>query len=412
VLAVSVLIETLPLPEDPVLAVWASALNVAGYWAYVFDASWRYVFVTDELRLSFRESGAETSFPIGRNYYSTEALQFRASRLLGSWNSRDFQRERFLDFGRYVLAGMPGGRDELRGAVDPGLADLVDELEPVEMSSVASRAAAFGFAGVRADGWNTFVRIDNAQGQVAGHVDLLKPAAGMSQLAAATAIADLGHLERMRVVQQPDRRPAAILMADLESSSPLARRLSTAQYFAFGRRLARSADQCVVDRGGIVGRHVGDGIVAFFLAETFGSESEAAAACIATATALRGTIAEIATRSDVPEADVSLRFGLHWGATLYVGRIQTAGRSEVTALGDEMNEAARIEACATGGRTLASKPFIERLNRADAQMLGLDPARASYIPLAELSSATDKARRDAPAIPVCDLADMEVLTHP
>ena len=31
--------------------------------------------------------------------------------------------------------------------------------------------------------------------------------------------------------------------------------------------------------------------------------------------------------------------GLHWGSTLYVGQIATSGRSEVTALGDEVNEA-------------------------------------------------------------------------
>jgi class 3 adenylate cyclase len=48
-----------------------------------------------------------------------------------------------------------------------------------------------------------------------------------------------------------------------------------------------------------------------------------------------------------------LRFGLHWGATLFVGQILTSGRSEVTALGDQVNEGARIEACATGGRALA-----------------------------------------------------------
>jgi hypothetical protein len=36
----------------------------------------------------------------------------------------------------------------------------------------------------------------------------------------------------------------------------------------------RAADQCVVDSGGLVGRHVGDGVVAFFLAETADSESE------------------------------------------------------------------------------------------------------------------------------------------
>ena len=32
-------VRSLPLPADPVLASWASALNDAGYWAYVFDAA-------------------------------------------------------------------------------------------------------------------------------------------------------------------------------------------------------------------------------------------------------------------------------------------------------------------------------------------------------------------------------------
>jgi hypothetical protein len=45
-------LQTLPLPEDPVLAQCASALNDAGHWALVLDASWRVVFATDEVRLS------------------------------------------------------------------------------------------------------------------------------------------------------------------------------------------------------------------------------------------------------------------------------------------------------------------------------------------------------------------------
>jgi class 3 adenylate cyclase len=195
-------------------------------------------------------------------------------------------------------------------------------------------------------------------------------------------------------------------MADLESSSPLSRRLSTAQYFTFVRRLVREADRCVIDEEGVVGRHTGDGFVGFFLADTVGSESQAAKACIAATMNMRDALAEVVERSELPLSDVSLRFGLHWGATLYVGAISTAGRSEVTALGDEMNEAARIEACATGGRILASKPLVERLNRADAQTLGLDTSRARYTPLAELPTATDKARRDAPAIAVCDLTNL------
>jgi class 3 adenylate cyclase len=98
-----------------------------------------------------------------------------------------------------------------------------------------------------------------------------------------------------------------------------------------------------------------------------------------------------------------MRFGLHWGSTLYVGNITTAGRGEVTALGDEVNEAARIEACASGGRVLASKELIERLEPEAAASLNLDPDRITYTPLAALDTATEKARRDAPAIAVCDV---------
>ncbi len=74
---------------------------------------------------------------------------------------------------------------------------------------------------------------------------------------------------------------------------------------------------------------------------------------------------------------------------------------EVTALGDEVNEGARIEACATGGRALASKPLLERLDAEDAVALDLDPDHITYTPLADLATATEKARRDAPAIAVC-----------
>jgi class 3 adenylate cyclase len=115
------------------------------------------------------------------------------------------------------------------------------------------------------------VRIHDARGQFVGIMGQVMTSAGMSTIGAAAAIGDLGHFARMQRVARAGRRPAAILFADLEGSSALARRLSTASYFALGRRLARATDQCVIDAGGLVGRHVGDGVVAFFLAETAGS---------------------------------------------------------------------------------------------------------------------------------------------
>jgi class 3 adenylate cyclase len=396
-------LESLPLPEHPLLRAWASVLNDAGHWASVLDAEWRYVFVTDELISSYRDMGAATSPPIGAHVLSAEARRFLAETLGGASASSEVRRARFLVVGRYVLAGTPGGREELRRVVDPLVADLVDQLQPEDPPPVYMNREHFATAGAEVTGSGVVIRIDDSDGQRVGVCMLAKPAPGMSRLARAAATADLTHLERMRVVERPDRHPAAVLMADLEASSPLARHLSTAQYFAFVRRLVRTADRCVIDAGGIVGRHAGDGIVAFFLADTAGSESAAARACIAAARAMRDTLPDIAERSELSESECSLRFGLHWGATVYLGWILTGGRSEVTALGDEVNEAARIEACATGGRTLASKSLMERLNRVDADALGLDTGHATYTPLAELATATDKARRDAPSIAVCEI---------
>jgi class 3 adenylate cyclase len=158
---------------------------------------------------------------------------------------------------------------------------------------------------------------------------------------------------------------------------------------------------CVVDAGGLVGRHAGGAVTAFFLAETLGSES--AKASIAAARAIRRAAGEVANHSDSAGQDVGIRFGLHWGSTLYVGAINTQSRFEVAAMGDQFNEAVRIEACGSRGRTLASKDLVERLSGEDADALGLEVDRMHYVVLGELSTATDEARRDAPVLAVCDV---------
>jgi len=396
--------ETCPLPDDPVLAATARALNDAGNWAEIVDRDWRCVYMTDDARRIYGGPLELAPYPIGAFAFGSERVRVSMEWRAGLF-PLEIQRRSFATYGPWVLADTPGGGDELRELVDPRLGDLVDELSPVALPP----AVSFVFDGLYAPSWanvkffTTLIRLRDDAGQVAGTVVMTKPAVGMAAVARITAVGDLRHFERMDQVAKPGRRPAAVLFADLESSTPLARRLSTASYFALVRRLARAADQSVIDAGGLVGSHAGDGVVAFFLAENNSSESAAARACIAAVRTLRSAIADVASRSDLQPGDVVLRFGLHWGANLYVGQIATGGRTEVTALGDQVNEAARIEACATGGRALASKDLIERLEPGEALALGLEPGRLTYTPLADLSSATEKARRDAPAIAVCDV---------
>lgn len=395
--------ETCPLPGNPVLAETAEALNEAGLWAYVLDRQYRVVYMTDELR---RSNGGLTEMvrvPLGAHLFGPDFLD--AALTWPTWTLATARRM-FAAMGPWVLADAPGGSEELRGSVDPRLLDMLDHLAPADRTAAALAYETDGAAmsgKVLYDLKVLVERIRDASGATVGSSVIFTTAVGMATIGVAAAIGDLGHFERMQSVAKAGRRPAAVLFADLERSSALARRLSTASYFTLIRRLARAADQCVIDAGGLVGRHAGDGTVAFFLLDNAGSESAAARGCIEASRALAAELPEVAARSGLEAEDVVLRFGLHWGSNLHVGNISTPGRSEVTALGDEVNEAARIEACASGGRTLASKDLVERLSATDAAALGLDPRRITYTSLGELTTATEKARRDAPTIPVCEL---------
>lgn len=391
------------LPDHPVLRDLAVALRDAGQWGLIADAQWRLVYVTDELRLTFGGFVRRSSWAIGSHFFGPEALRASQDFRFGM-NTPELYRVILRGLGGYLLADTAGGVEAARTHVDASLHDVLDELTPDASAGRTFVSDAMGLdetlvAPIVA------IRLRDDSGAIVGTAILPKPAAGMAMIGAMTTMGDLRHFERMQRVAQAARRPAAILFADLEHSSRLARRLPTATYFALGRRLVRAADRAVIDAGGVVGRHVGDGVVAFFLSELIGGESAAARACITAARTLNRDVQSVAARSGLGAEDVVLRFGMHWGSTLYVGNISTGGRTEVTALGDAVNEAARIEACATGGRALASKDLVERLDDADASALGLAPDSMSYTPLAELGTATEKARRDAPAVAVCDVGE-------
>jgi hypothetical protein len=80
-------LKSLPLPDDPVLAAFGSALNEAGYFAWILDASWRVVYVTDESLLQYASLGA-TGVPIGAHYFSAEAVRFRREMFGGAYAAR------------------------------------------------------------------------------------------------------------------------------------------------------------------------------------------------------------------------------------------------------------------------------------------------------------------------------------
>ena len=235
------------------------ALNGAGYWAELVDREFRHAFTTDELRLSWGEPLGLSTVPLGAFYFGEEASAVRLA-AAGGPNTIESQRTQFAAIGGWALTDVPGGRDALSEMVASELRELVDGLAPLSAPAVSFVQTSTGFGRSTLEVWATGVRIRAADGRLAGTAVLYKPAVGMATLGAVAVKGDLEHFARMLGVSQPARRPAAILFADLEASSSLARRLSTAGYFAVGRRFVGAADRCIVDRGGLVGRHVGDGV--------------------------------------------------------------------------------------------------------------------------------------------------------
>ncbi|HEX2240803.1 MAG TPA: adenylate/guanylate cyclase domain-containing protein, partial [Actinomycetota bacterium] len=215
---------------------------------------------------------------------------------------------------------------------------------------------------------------------------------------------DEGMYERMADLEEPRRCQGAILFADLEGSATLARSLSTSTYFHLIRSLATAMDGAIASNGGVVGKHAGDGVSGFFLTAKGEDPSPMADGALAAAReirmAARDAIASLSHDTHLDASGFGMNIGLHWGASLFVGQLIPRGRLDITALGDSVNECARIQEAATGGVILASKSFLEHLSEGAASHAGLDLARVIYQNTGQLQGVSAKVVRDAGSIPV------------
>ncbi len=311
--------------------------------------------------------------------------------------------ESFLTLLPYVMKTTP--KDEIKEMLGPELGPLVDDMEPEDLLPVhvtEFEYVAEGFKPTKVRGLT--LRLHNPEGELLG-ILMIYGSALPARILALVARGDEGMFMRMANLVRPGRRQAAVLFADLQESGVLSRRLPSAAYFRLIARLTDAIDQVVIDQVGIVGKHAGDGVTAYFLADDLGSSSAAATAAIKAARSISEVASDVVKRvieeTDTAEiAELCVNVGVHWGGTLYMGQLVSGGRLEITALGDNVNECARIQETARDGQVLVSKNLIEHLTDEDSAELALDPDSLVYRTLAELPSATEKAKRDAGTLPV------------
>ncbi len=386
-----------PLPEDPRLRSIAEAIEANGAIGELMDQKWRIVFITSELCRMLGLPPEEAD----RFYGISPVIRNRDHADL--WGTDEQGGARWWEAVAPIIRhDVPPGDPDFE-AVFGGLAKLAAEVEPASPLPLAIPIKQ-SFPGLARMHHNwlgdvefLYLRLHDEAGSLVGVLNITRPAVP-AVLAARLARGNVATFERMGRLSQPERRPAAIMFADLEASGDLSRRLSSRAYFQLIRSLTDLIDDSVTEHGGITGKHAGDGASALFVVED-GDESAAAHGAIAAARAIRAGADHLLDDGGV---EIRVNAGLHWGATLMVGQVSAAGRLEVTALGDEMNEAARIEGVAAAGVILGSKPLIERLGSEAADELGIDPDGLAYRPLSELG-LSEKALRDAGTIAVAEL---------
>jgi class 3 adenylate cyclase len=382
----------------PELAHWAELLERLRWAAFLLDDQQRLVWASKDLQ---RFVGSPPEDELGYGLHIFDAFRLDSWRQVATQHS---QTRLQADLGP-VLIGDALARGIDLDAMPDQLRPLFDQLEPEPFTDPI--ASSFDYLEPGGDPALPLYRVNvlatplrDKEGAFTGTLVLgfmsVRPG-----LMALLARGDEDMYERMAKLVEPSSREAAILFCDLEGSTELSRTLPTGEYFRLIRSLWTEIDALVANNEGIVGKHAGDGASAFFLVDDLGSASRAASAAVRTAREIHERSERIF--GDMLGSSCLMRVGIHWGSSLYIGQLVPGGRLDVTALGDAVNECARIQEAAPPDQTLASKELIERLSDDDAAALGMDPGKLRYEPLAKMPDASEKAIAGAGTVAVIPL---------
>jgi class 3 adenylate cyclase len=385
-------------PEHPRLAAYAEMFAALKWAVMICDDEWRLVWVSDELR-EFLRADEDTDLGIG--------LHIAEACLKGAWLSGispESLASLFSDIGPYLLSDLEQRGRKVEDVLPTEMIGFLDGMGPIDTPEVfKTRFFAVDPADQELPPYPVNVgamQVRDDDGTPVGLVVLMfmdvRP-----NLMALLARGDEEMYERMARLADPRARQGAILFCDLQSSGLLSRQLPSMSYFRLVRELWTGIDQAVADNTGIVGKHAGDGASAFFLVDEIGSASEAAGAALKTAARIHEFSEQVF--SGVVEGDCPMRIGLHWGGTLYMGQLVPGSRLDITALGDAVNETARIQEAAAAGETIVSKQLLEQLAPDDAAGLGINLEKISYRLLEEVAPDAHKVIRDAGGVPVTRL---------
>jgi adenylate cyclase len=142
--------------------------------------------------------------------------------------------------------------------------------------------------------------------------------------------------------------PLSLLFADIRGSTTLAESLGTTQFSALIARFYDAVTTELLKVDALIDRLIGDEVIALFVPLLVGNEHAHAA--------LEGAKAVLKATGHVQSEGpwVPVGVGIHTG-NAFVGAIGSAGVSDITALGDDVNLTARLASLAQAGEILITE---------------------------------------------------------
>ena len=180
--------------------------------------------------------------------------------------------------------------------------------------------------------------------------------------------------QRERVINEllkhrmPSLMSMCVLFADLQDSMRISAELLPGQYFELINGLWESSSLVFEKYKGVYGKHIGDGVLYYFLdkpGESYISN------CVNCALDLREIVLQFSDKWKAMKGwdnDLFLNTGINEGQE-YFGTIRSADNIEFTALGDTINTAARLSEFARKGQIWTTKNLVSKLSQEERDLL-------------------------------------------
>jgi class 3 adenylate cyclase/tetratricopeptide (TPR) repeat protein len=175
-----------------------------------------------------------------------------------------------------------------------------------------------------------------------------------------------------RVPSERQRKQITVLFADTSGFTAMSETMDPEEVTELINGLWERLDRVILDHGGVIDKHVGDGVMALFGTPVSHEDDpeRAVRAALKMQEAINEYVMNWRTR-DNAEISLKMRIGINTGLTL-LGTVGTT--TEYTAMGDTVNLASRLESAAPVGRVLISHDTYQ-LVRGIFEVEVLDPIR-------------------------------------